>query len=96
MQNSTESFLEMLINKLRLSLQPSEINIVDDSARHAGHAGSSAGGASHFKLQIVSAHFEGLSPIARHRLVYRVLEQEMKQQIHALNIDAKTPAEAAR
>jgi len=71
---------------------PDALNIIDESAKHAGHA--SAGGAGHFVVEIVSDTFEDQSPIQRHRLVYQALEEFMHSEIHALSIKASTPAEA--
>ena len=68
------------------------LNIIDESAKHVGHA--SAGGAGHFVVEIVSEAFEGKNSIQRHRLVYAALEDAMHSEIHALSIKASTPAEA--
>ena len=73
-------------------LQPVELELVDDSAAHAGHAGARAG--AHFNLRIVSTRFAGLPRISRHRLVYDALRPWMADGIHALAIDARTPDEA--
>jgi BolA protein len=69
------------------------IEVVDDSHRHAGHAGA-AGGAGHFNVRLVSTRFAGLGTVARHRLVYDAVQDWMPQRIHALAIEARTPAEA--
>ncbi len=75
----------------RLShLQPESVAIVDDSAKHAGHAGAAAGG-GHYQLTIVSKQFAGKPQVARHRLVYQALGDMMQRQIHALSISAYTP-----
>jgi BolA protein len=70
------------------------IDVVDDSHLHAGHAGA-AGGAGHFRVRLVSARFAGLGTVARHRLVYDAVQDWMPQRVHALVIEARTPAEAA-
>lgn len=75
------------------ALAPSVLDIRDDSHQHLGHAGFRDDG-SHFSMSIVSSQFEGKNPIARHRMVYAALGEMMKEDIHAMNIDAKTPAEA--
>lgn len=76
--------------RTRLSaLQPTRLDIRDDSALHAGHAGNTGGG--HFTLHIVSALFSGKSQIMRHRMVYQLLADLMPQRIHALSIQAGTP-----
>lgn len=67
------------------------LEIRDDSARHAGHAG--AGGGGHFTMTIVSAQFAGKGVMERHRMVYDALGVLMKNKIHALSIAAKTPEE---
>ena len=73
------------------ALEPVAIEIADDSAQHAGHAG--AGGGGHFRLDIVSSHFAQCRPMERHRLVYDALGSLMKRKIHALSITARTPDE---
>ena len=67
-----------------------ELNIDDDSAKHAGHAGAKDG-RGHFKLNICAAEFSGLSTLQRHRLVYEVLGDMMQTDIHALSINASEP-----
>jgi BolA family transcriptional regulator, general stress-responsive regulator len=71
------------------SLSPAEIEVLDDSAAHAGHVGAREGG--HFRVRIACSQFAGLSPIARHRLVYSALAGLMGRGIHALSIDARLP-----
>lgn len=66
--------------------------VTDDSHHHAGHAG--AGGAGHFRVEVLSEEFAGLGMLARHRLVYAAAAPLMPQDIHALSISALTPAEA--
>ena len=76
--------------KIRLaSLQPISLDIKDDSALHAGHAGNAGGG--HFTLKIVSSQFSQKSQIIRHRLIYQALTDLIPQQIHALSILAISP-----
>lgn len=74
---------------LRAALAPTELEVVDDSARHAGHAGAREGG--HFQVRIRSARFAGLAPLARHRLVYDALGPLGQRGVHALAIDAQPP-----
>ena len=78
-------------NTLRAALQPLELSITDDSHLHAGHAGARAGG--HYTVRIVSPAFEGLSRVARHRLVYDALQGLIQNGIHALAIQAHSPNE---
>ncbi|MCX8018271.1 MAG: BolA family transcriptional regulator [Rhodocyclaceae bacterium] len=76
----------------RLSrLDPVALDIRDDSAQHAGHAGAREGG--HYAVTIVAACFAGLPAIRRHRLVYDAVGDLMQRGIHALSIHAKTPEE---
>jgi len=79
---------------LEAAFVPEALDVVDDSARHAGHAGA-RDGRGHFNVAIVSGAFAGLSPIARHRAVYAALGDMMTTDIHALSIRAETPTEAA-
>ena len=72
----------------------SEISLQDDSALHAGHAGSS-GGAGHYTVRIVSACFDGASAVVRHRLVYDAVRDWMPHRVHALVIVARAPREGA-
>jgi BolA protein len=72
------------------ALQPTQINIIDESHLHVGHAGSASGG-GHYKLYIVSPQFAGLNTVSRHRVIYSALGELMKHEIHALNIQALTP-----
>jgi BolA family transcriptional regulator, general stress-responsive regulator len=78
--------------RMRLAaLAPVRLDIEDDSARHAGHAGNGGGG--HFTITIVSSHFSGKSRIMRHRVVYQALEDLIPSRIHALSIRAHAPDE---
>ncbi len=78
----------------RLSvLEPLRLQLIDDSARHAGHAGAKGGG-GHYRLLIVSAMFKGESRLARHRMLHDALGDLLRTRIHALSIQALTPAEA--
>ena len=74
------------------ALNPILVEIIDDSALHAGHVGARSGG-GHFRLTIVSPQFDGKAAMARHRLVYHALGSLMEHEIHALSIVAKTPGE---
>ncbi|KAB8163165.1 BolA family protein [Marilutibacter maris] len=75
---------------LEAALAPVELEIVDDSQRHAGHAGA-RDGRGHFRVRIVSQAFAGMAPIARHRAVYAALGGLMETDIHALSIEASAP-----
>jgi BolA protein len=82
----------LLRARLNGALQPTVLEIIDESARHAGHAGAASGG-GHFIVNIVSAAFQGKNPIQRHRMVYDAVGDMMHTEIHALSIQAKTPHE---
>lgn len=71
-------------------LEPTLLEVTDDSARHAGHAGASTG-LGHFNVVIESHAFVGLSPVARHRLVYQALGSLLETDIHAVGIQARVP-----
>lgn len=85
--------MDEIDRRLRATLEPLQLAMVDDSAKHAGHAGAASGG-GHFQVRIVSSRFAGLSRVARHRLVYDPLSDLMRHAIHALAIEALTPDEA--
>lgn len=79
--------------KLTDALTPSRLELVDDSALHAGHAGARPEGESHFRLLVVSDKFENLGRVERQRLIYQILGDLMVTEIHALSIKALTPGE---
>jgi BolA protein len=85
--------IEMIRERLTKTLQPSELEIIDESAMHAGHAGAASGG-GHFIVNIVAAAFNDITLIQRHRLVYDAVDDIMHREIHALSIQAKTPEES--
>lgn len=76
-------------------LNPEQVEVQDDSALHAGHAGARSGG-GHFRLTIVAATFESRNTVARHRMIYDALGDMMKTDIHALAIRALSSSEVAR
>ncbi len=79
---------------LRAAIQPlQQLQVINESHLHAGHAG--AGEGSHFRVKIVSARMDGLPRVARHRLVYDALRDVIPLGVHALAIEARSPAEAA-
>jgi len=79
---------------LAASLSPVLLDVIDDSARHAGHSGAAAAGQTHYNVRIVSERFEGLSRVARHRLVNDPLAPEFASGLHALSLVLQTPGEA--
>ena len=74
-------------------LEPVQLDLVDESAQHAGHTGARPGGQTHWRLTIVSPRFSGQSTVARHRMVYQALGELMQNPIHALAITARSPQE---
>lgn len=82
--------LEDEIRRRLAALAPEQLELIDDSALHAGHAGARAGG-KHFRLTIVSAAFAGKNTVARHRMIYDALGDLMQRDIHALAIQARSP-----
>jgi len=75
------------------ALAPERLELVDESAKHAGHAGAAPGGNTHWRLTIVSVAFAGKSVVARHRMIYAALGDLMQNPIHALAIAARAPGE---
>jgi BolA protein len=86
---------ERIEARLREAFAPLALEIVDDSLRHRGHAGAASGG-GHFRVVLVSERFRGVPRVERHRLVYSTLAEELRAEIHALELDARTPEEASR
>ena len=86
---STKATIEQ---KMRTELAAEHVEIIDETWKHAGHAGAAAGG-GHFLLSVVSERFVDLALLDRHRLIFRTLDQEMKEEIHALVITAMTRQE---
>ncbi len=77
---------------LRAELQPLALEVIDDSHLHAGHAGAREG--RHFTVRVTAARFNGLSRVARHRLIYDALQLLIPRGIHALAIEARAPGES--
>lgn len=84
--------VELIEQRLRSALDPEDVQVIDDSAAHAGHAGAREGG-GHFNVLIVAEAFAGQPLIKRHRMVYQAMGDLMKKEIHALSIQALTPDE---
>jgi BolA protein len=80
-------------NKLRMRFAPVRLRVEDESSQHRGHSGYREGGESHFRVEIVSAAFEGKNRVARQRLVYDALKDELSAGLHALALTTLTPAE---
>jgi BolA family transcriptional regulator, general stress-responsive regulator len=84
--------IEQIRQKLNAELSPQLLEIIDNSAAHAGHAGTRKGG-GHYNVTLVSSLFEHKSLVQRHQLIYAALGDMMKEDIHALGINALTPSE---
>lgn len=84
---------EQLRSALERELSPVSLDIIDDSARHAGHAGAREGG--HFTVALVSKAFSGRPKLERHRLVYAAVAPLMGRGVHALSIRAASPEEVS-
>ncbi len=85
---------ETIRDKLNTRFAPTRLDIVDESHRHAGHAGARPEGETHFSVTIVSAAFAGLNRVARQRLVYQTLAHELATRVHALSLTTLVPEEA--
>jgi BolA protein len=83
---------ERIAERLRAALRPVELEVVDDSHLHAGHAGA-ADGRGHFTVNVISERFSGLPVVRRHRLIYEAVGEMMSTDIHALSIRALAPGE---
>ena len=81
--------------KLASELQPVSLDIVDESHKHAGHAGHRPEGETHFHVTIVSEMFEGQNRVTRQRMVYKILAEELAGPVHALALKLQSPAEVA-
>ena len=88
----TAERIDMIRARLERELQPVALEIIDESAKHAGHAGAASGG-GHFIVNITAAAFQDKTSIQRHRQVYDALGDIMHSEIHALSIQARTPEE---
>jgi BolA protein len=84
---------ERIVSELQRALHTDQVELIDDSHLHAGHAGA-RDGRGHFRVRVISPDFAGLRTLQRHQLVYRSLGQLMQTDIHALSITALTPDEA--
>ena len=84
---------ERIVARLKEALDPISLDVVDESDRHAGHAGARPGGGTHYRVRVVSVRFERVSRVERHRLVYDLLTAEFADGLHALALVAKAPGE---
>ena len=84
---------EAIRTKLTAAVAPAKLTIIDESDRHAGHAGSRPEGETHFQVVVVASAFEGNSRLERQRMVYGVLAAELADRVHALTLKTLTPEE---
>ncbi len=90
------SVAESIHKKINEALSPLSLEVIDESHLHAGHASAPEGGESHFRIKVVAGAFEGLTRVARQRLINDVLREELAGPIHALAMKTLTPEEAAK
>lgn len=88
------AIFEAIRDKLTAAFEPIRLEIEDDSERHRGHAGHRPGGESHFNVLIESQAFAGTPRVARQRMVYRALSEELAGPVHALTVKALAPGES--
>lgn len=93
-KTSPDDDLESVLRERLANLTPLRLELVDESAKHAGHEGAKSGG-KHYRLLIISTEFSGKSTLLRHRLIYDTLGELMRSKIHALSIQALAPGEGA-
>ena len=87
------AIIDAIQNKLTTAFQPTRLEIVDDSHRHAGHSGAREGGESHFNVTIESPAFAGTGRVERQRMVHKALATELAGPVHALSVKALAPGE---
>ena len=85
---------EIMQTKLQTALEPTELEIVDESHLHAGHMGARPEGETHFRVTVVSSAFSGLGRIQRHRLVHEAVAEELRTRVHALALVLRAPGES--
>lgn len=90
-----ETLRDWIEATVRERLAPDHLDVIDESHLHAGHSGARPGGETHYRLDIVSAAFEGKSRVERHRLVNGLMEPAFARGLHALALRARSPSEAA-
>lgn len=84
---------DSIFQKLSLKFSPQELEVIDESEKHRGHAGHDPRGESHFQVRIIAESFRGKGRVERHRMVHETLANEIKERIHALSIKAFYPGE---
>lgn len=93
MYSVNESYASRIKKKLHAALDPEMCILTDESHKHAGHGGAHPLGETHFHLRLVSKAFSGLNRLERHRLVYKLLSEEIQGHVHALNLELVAPEE---
>lgn len=91
----TATLKDWIAGRLSAELAPAALEVIDESHLHAGHAGARPEGETHFRLDVVSAAFEGKSRVERHRMVNALLDEAFRRGLHALAVRARTPTEAS-
>ena len=89
------SVRDVIVEKLSVKFTPSHLEVLDDSEKHRGHAGSRPGGETHFRVRIASPRLDGLTRVAQHRAVMETLDAELKSGVHALAIEVVKSGAAA-
>jgi BolA family transcriptional regulator, general stress-responsive regulator len=92
-QPFTGSVAQAIERRLRAALAPTRLAVINDSARHRGHAGDDGSGESHFTVEIESPAFAGMSRVERQRAVNKALAELLRDRVHALAIKATAPGE---
>ncbi len=87
------TYAHRIRTKLTESLAPARLEVEDDSDRHHGHAGAHPSGETHFNVTVESAAFAGKNRVARQRLVYGILADELRERVHALSLKLTAPGE---
>ena len=91
----TQTLKDWITEALGAQLAPQALDVIDESHLHAGHSGARPGGETHFRVDIVSAAFEGKSRVERHRIVNGALDEAFRRGLHALAVKARAPTDAA-
>ncbi|HEX4296769.1 MAG TPA: BolA family protein [Devosia sp.] len=81
---------DAIVAKLSAKFAPSHLEVIDESSRHQGHAGSRPGGETHFRVRIAAAALDGLSRVAQHRAITDAVSDELKAGVHALAIEVRS------
>jgi len=93
---NSQTYRARIERKLNQAFSPVVLEITDDSHLHAGHTGHNPLGETHFSIHIVSPAFAGMNSVARHREIYRVLADEMRERVHALGLQVLSPEERTK